>query len=96
MPTNPVHQAVSHVPGSFFGDFPVLEYGPIAEETGDIMLRALKLFGWEVSEDKLKPFAAKFEALELSSTLLPSTGSQRMPVLLSKIRIRGSRPLKQT
>jgi hypothetical protein len=52
------------VPGSFFDDFPVLEYGPIAEETRDIMLRALKLFGWEVSEDKLKPFAAKFEALE--------------------------------
>jgi hypothetical protein len=44
--------------GSFFDDFPVLEYGPIAEETGGIMLEALKLFGWEVSEDKLKPFAA--------------------------------------
>jgi hypothetical protein len=62
--------------GSFFDDFPVLEYGPIAEETGDIMLEALKLFGWEVSEDKLKPFAAEFEALGVK---FDSTALNRKP-----------------
>lgn len=58
---------------SFFDDFPTLEFAKCASVSGDVMIRAFKVFGFLLSLDKLLEYKPQFVALGVQFDLFPVT-----------------------